>query len=89
MEIEVRNKEKESLKIEIKKEGHTLVNLIRKELWEDKTVQAAGYEMKHALVDTPILFVESKDPKKSLKEAAQRLQKKNAEVKQKFEKSLK
>ena len=85
MEVIVLENEKNRLKLEIQKEGHAFCNVLKKELWNDKSVEIAGYSIKHSLTTEPILTVEvSKgDPKKVLLDAVDRLKKINKELKDK------
>jgi DNA-directed RNA polymerase subunit L len=85
MEVIVLENEKNRLKLEIQKEGHTFCNVLKKELWNDKSVDIAGYSIKHSLTAEPVLTVEvSKgDPKKVLLDAVDRLKKINKELKDK------
>ena len=82
MEVVILEKEKNFLKIEIKGENNTLANALRKELWQDKDVKAAGYNIEHPLVSSPIFVLETEkqDPEKALLAAAERLKKKNSEL---------
>ena len=82
MEIRVLEKTKNKLKIEVVGEDHTLCNALRKELWEDKNVEIAGYNMKHPLISEPEIVVETKsgDPVKALLKAVDGLKKKNKEL---------
>ncbi len=87
MEIKVLEKDKGKLKLEVVGEDHTLMNALRKELWEDKDTEVAGYRIDHLLIGNPILIVEhKKDAKKALLEAVERLKKKNKEFKSKISK---
>jgi DNA-directed RNA polymerase subunit L len=84
MEIKVLDKEKGKLRIEVVGEDHTLMNALRKELWDDKDTEVAGYKIEHSLIGNPILVVEhKKDAKKALLDAVERLKKKNKEFKSK------
>jgi len=89
MELKLITKKKEKLEVEVVGETHTFCNAIRKELWEDKSIQVAGYNFEHSLIDDPKLIVEAKNPVKSLKDAAERLKKKNKEFLTKFKKAVK
>lgn len=82
MKIKVIEKEKNKLKLEIIGEDHTFCNSLRKELWNDKDVQVAGYNIDHPLVSNPVLTLETvnKDPKKALEAAISRLKKRNAKI---------
>lgn len=89
MEIKVLESSNKRLKIELVGEDHTLANVIRKELWEDKHIEAAGYSIEHPLVSNPILLVETngkEDPKKVLLNAVENLKKKNKEILDEFSK---
>ena len=81
MELNVLESTKTRLKFEIQGEGHTFCNALRKELWQGKNVEIAGYSIEHSLVTEPVFVIETDkgDPKKLLLEAAERLQKKNKE----------
>lgn len=82
MEITVLDKDKKFLKIEVIGEDHTLANALRKELWQDKDVKVAGYNIEHPLVSSPVIVVETEkqDPEKALFNAVDRLKKKNSEI---------
>ena len=87
MELKFLEEEKSKIKIEIKGEGHTLCNPLVKELWNDKDVTVSGYSIDHSLVSNPILTIESKDAKTSLKKAIERLSKKIKDLDDNFKKA--
>ena len=91
MEIKVLEEKKNKLIIELKGETHTFCNALKKELWNDKHVKAAGYNIEHPLVGVPKIVVETdgKDPKKALVDAAGRLKKTFDSLKSEFLKSIK
>lgn len=82
MEIKLLEEDKKKLKIEVLGESHTLCNAIRNELWLNKSVNIAGYQIEHPMVNNPVLFVETEkeDPKKALLNAASSLKKKVSEL---------
>jgi DNA-directed RNA polymerase subunit L len=86
MELVVLENEKNRLKLQIKGEGHTFCNVLKKELWKDKDMEIAGYSIEHSLTSDPIFTVEvaKGDAKKSLLDAVQRLKRINKELKEKF-----
>ena len=86
MEVKFLEDTKEKLKIEIMGEGHTLCNPLVKELWNDKNVEIAGYNIDHSLVSNPILIVQSSNAKSSLKKAIEGLSKKVKQFDDKFKK---
>lgn len=77
MELNVIEESKNRLVVEIKGEDATLCNLIRKELWNDDSVKAAAYSVKHPSIGIPILVVETsgKSPREALLDAVKRLKK--------------
>ena len=79
MELKVVEYTKNKLKFNILGEDHTLANILRKELWNDKNVEKAGYSLEHALVTSPKFFLETnnKDPKEIMDNAVKRLKKLN------------
>jgi DNA-directed RNA polymerase subunit L len=92
MELKVVEKGKNRLSFELIGEGHSFCNALKKELWENKHVKAAGYTIKHPLVGIPKLIVEtdgSESPEEALKSAAKSLKKKCDEFKKEFTKALK
>ena len=80
MEINILEDKKKRLVFELKGEGHTLCNVLREELWNDKSVTVSAYNISHPLVGIPTFIIEtsSKSPKKALKDAISRLKKKNS-----------
>ncbi len=83
MELNILEDKKKRLVFELKGEKHTLCNALRDELWNDKAVKAAAYNISHPLVGIPKFVVETdgkKAPKKALKDAISRLQKKNKDL---------
>jgi DNA-directed RNA polymerase subunit L len=76
---------KNELEIEITGETHTLCNALRKTLMEDKDVEAAAYVIEHPIIGEPKLYLRGKNPKKSLKIAAETLQSRCDEFKELLE----
>ncbi|MBM4240732.1 MAG: DNA-directed RNA polymerase subunit L [Euryarchaeota archaeon] len=64
---------KKELEIEVTGESHTLCNALRKILMEDKDVISAAYVIEHPIIGEPKLYVSAKNPRKSLKKAAETL----------------
>lgn len=62
---------KKELEIEITGETHTLCNALRKTLMEDEDVEAAAYVIEHPIIGEPKLQIKAKNPRKSLKKAAE------------------
>lgn len=75
MELKILEETKTRMIFEIKGEDHTFCNALKQELWNDKDVQATSYKIDHPLVGVPQFIVDAKNPRKSLVDAAKRLQK--------------
>jgi DNA-directed RNA polymerase subunit L len=86
MELNVIETTKKKLIFELKGADHTCCNVLKDELWNDKSVIVATYNIKHPLIGIPkfILETDGKDPKKTLLDAVARLSKKNKEFLTKF-----
>jgi len=72
---------KTELEIEITGESHSLCNTLRKTLMDDEDVEAAAYVIEHPIIGEPKLYVKAKNPKMSLKTAAETVQAKCDELK--------
>ena len=48
------------MKIEVEGAGHSLLNVLQKTLLEDETIEMAGYHVPHPLIDSGILYVQTK-----------------------------
>lgn len=70
MEIKVLDKTNESIKIEVRDETHTLLNLLRENCWKAGASQAS-YTIEHPYLSHPKILVKAKNPKKVLSDAAQ------------------
>jgi DNA-directed RNA polymerase subunit L len=89
MEIEVLEKTKKRLVFDLVGADHTLCNSLKNELWNDKSVQVAAYNVEHPLKGIPRMIIETtaKDPKKALVDAAARLAKKNKDFSTRFQRA--
>lgn len=89
MELNVLENTKKRLVFELKEGTHTICNLLKDELWQDKDVTAAAYNIDHPLIGIPKFIVETNgktEPKKALTNAINRVKKRNKEVGDKFSK---
>jgi DNA-directed RNA polymerase subunit L len=86
MNINVLEEKKNKIIFEVDGVSHGFCNLLKSELWEDKTVKVATYAIRHPLVGKPKFIVETDgaEPKKVLTSATQRVQK----TLEKFEKEF-
>jgi len=70
MQLKVTEKGKDSLKIEVAGETHTLLNLLRENAWKAGAKQAS-YTIQHPYLSQPEMYIIASDPKKVLSSAAQ------------------
>jgi len=92
MEINVIEDKKNKAIFELKDTTFTLGTVLKKELWQDDHVKAAGYSIKHPLVSTPEMLIETdgkKTPQQALIDAAQRLKKEVNKFAKDFQKEVK
>ena len=92
MEMNILEDKKNRLMFELKGETHTFCNILRRELWNDKHVKAAAYNIEHPLIGIPKMIVETdgkESPKKALSEATKRIKKVNDTFKKQFMKEVK
>ena len=85
MNIEILEETKQKLVFKLKGEDHTILNLLRQELWNDEAVKISAYRMDHPLIGTPEMTVEvtqGNNPRKIIADAIKRLTKKLEKVKQ-------
>ena len=83
MELIVLHDTKDTLSFELKGAGHTFCNGLKKELYTDSSVKEATYSIAHPLVGVPQFLVHTdgkKAPKAALKDAVERLKKRNADI---------
>ena len=79
------------LKIEVEGAGHSLLNLLQKTLLEDDTIEMAGYDVPHPLIDRAILYVHTKKqkPEDVIKEATKKVLDRSKEFQKSFKKASK
>ncbi|MDY0386565.1 MAG: DNA-directed RNA polymerase subunit L [Methanolobus sp.] len=75
MELKIIDKTDDEMHLEIIGENHTLLNMLKSTLLDDKRVEIATYDMKHVSISDPILFVKTDgaDPIGVIKDAADSL----------------
>lgn len=92
MNVKVLKREGKELKIEIEGAGHGLCNLLQKKLLEDKSVDAAGYDIPHPLASNPVIYVRMKGivkPEEALRKAAEKARETNEVFSKELERALK
>lgn len=91
MNITILEESKAKIVFKVEGEDHTILNILKEELWNDDSVKVAAYQMEHPLVGIPEMTVEVKsgsDAKKAVEEAVKRLNKKLDNAKKQFDKTL-
>jgi len=84
MELNVLEDKKGRLVFEIDGMGHTFINLLKTELWNDSHVKAAAYNIKHSQISKPKFILETdgdESPKSALSSAVSRLEKQSEHFK--------
>ena len=75
--MKVISEKKGHMVFELSGATHTICNILKKEIWNNKHVKNVGYTIKHPLVGQPEFVVETdgEDVKKIVASAAQKLKK--------------
>ncbi|MEM5794048.1 MAG: DNA-directed RNA polymerase subunit L [Candidatus Aenigmatarchaeota archaeon] len=91
MELRVIKKDEKTLELEVRGETYTLTNLLREELWNDKSVIESAQIKEHPYLSEPKIFVKVSrgSPETALEKACDRLISKLEELKEEFKKALK
>jgi DNA-directed RNA polymerase subunit L len=92
MELELLGKDEDSMTIKLVGEDHTLCNVLRKTLHEDKYVIAASYAIEHPLLEHPKFYVKVKkgrSSRRALTDAAGRIIENCDELRSELLKALK
>lgn len=86
--VEVLEENDDTLKIEIH-DNLTLINLLNENLWKRRGLDYAAYAQDHPYISRPVLVVKSKNPKKALLEAADRIVEDVKDLRKQLERELK
>jgi len=87
MELKVIEKKPDKLSVEVVGETHTLLNVLTEYAWEAKASQAS-YTIKHPYLSQPQIHVKSKNPKKTLSDAAQMIMSHSKDFKTSFDRAV-
>ena len=71
MKIKILEEDKEKLKLEI--DDLTFINLLNDRIWQQRGLDLASYAVEHPYLSKPVLIVRSKNPKKSMIDAAEQI----------------
>ncbi len=90
MNVEILEKTSSKLKIRVKGETHTLLNLIVKEGEENPDIEFIGYYVPHPLKDEAELTIKTrgKEPMETLREELEKTSKKFEELRKKLREAL-
>lgn len=90
MELSTVEEDEKKLILEIKDESVSFANLLRSELWDDKSVSEAAHIKEHAFLGNPKIFVKTErgSPKVALEKAAVRTLNKAKEFQEEFKRAL-
>jgi len=88
MKIEVLENEDEKVKLELH-DNLTLVNLLNENIWKQKGVDMSAYSLQHPYMSKPVLLVKSKNPKKTIIDAAEQIIEDIEELKKQLKNALK
>ena len=86
MEVKYLVDKKNIVEFEIPGVSHGFCNLLKEELVLDKNVEVASYKVDHPMLQIPIIIVQGKNPKASIKAAVESLKTKVAEMKKEIKK---
>ena len=88
MELKVLESRADKLKVEVEGETHTLLNILTEYAW-DAGASQSSYIIEHPYLSQPVLVVKSKNPKKTMNDAAQIIIDKSKEFRTAFDRAAK
>lgn len=91
MELKVIKEDEHTILVELPGQTVSFVNLLRSELWKDKSVTEAAYIKEHPYLSQPKIFVRTSrgSPKVALEKAAAGIVEQAKEFKEEFKKVTK
>ena len=91
MEIKVLEEKKGKMVFELSEASHTICNILKKELWNDKHIKNVGYTIRHPLVGKPEFLVETdgEDPRKVVANSCQKINKEMDKFSKEFKQEVK
>jgi len=88
MKVNVLEDKKNRMVFELEGIGHTFINVLKSEMWNDKNVKIATYNIRHPIVSKPKIIIETEgdtSPRSAVTSAVTRLKK----LSEKFKKEAK
>ena len=91
MELSVIEQDEKRLILEVKDESTSFANMLRAELWNDKSVSEAAHIKEHPYLGQPKILVKTErgSPKVALEKASVRVLDKAKEFQEEFKRALK
>lgn len=91
MQLKILKEDEKSLMLEVGGEAVSFANLIREELWNDKSVTEAAHIKEHPYLSQPKIFVKTDrgSPRTALEKAATRIVDSSKEFKEEFKRAMK
>lgn len=91
MELTILNKTENEINIKVAGETHTLLNMLKTALLNNKHVEIATYDIEHPTISDPVLFVrtDGADPVEVIKKATKEIVKECDEFTKLFNKKVK
>ena len=87
MDVKILEENDDLLKVEV--DNLTLVNLLNEKIWKQRGVDFAAYKIDHPYLSKPVITVRSKNPKKTLIDAADKIVEDVETLRKKFQTALK
>lgn len=87
MKVDIVEEKKNKIVFEVEGLGHTFINIMKNEMWNDEHVKIATYSIRHPIVSKPRVIVETdgdENPRAAIANAVGRLKK----TSEKFKKEL-
>lgn len=90
MELTILNKTENEINLRVAGETHTLLNMLKTALLNNKHVEIATYDIKHPTISEPVLFVrtDGTDPIDAIKKATKEITKECDEFIKLFKKKI-
>lgn len=92
LKVNVLKSSENEMKLEVEGAGHSLLNVLQKTLLEDEKIDVAGYHIPHPLIDSGILYVQTKEkqkPEDVVLEATKKVLAQNKDFQKAFKKASK
>lgn len=92
LKINIIKSSENEIKLEVEGVGHSLLNVLQKNLLNDDKIEMAGYHVPHPLIDCGVLYVHTKEkysPELAILEATKKVLDLNKDFQKTFKKASK